>query len=274
MTDLSGSRHTATHCAVLCNTVLLLRVMTSRCVCQTPASTCCPPPRNPRTLPWVEVPLARAVPWAPNKQEDPRDCRRHLLAHARTHHGREGPRSPPFATPTQRILTVAVLNSNPLPLPYRGCRSELVLWLVGRKQFPQAVHLCQQRYQRERAVLEVGNLHACELWRQGQFQQAMAVWAELVLPSAPASYWHVFLQRLAEAGKLGLAVKWLPFNDRSKASTCPVRSPAYSQRQRVSSLAVVVREPCAAVPAHWQLSHFLAFCRSRHVCTRSCSLRR
>ncbi len=119
---------------------------------------------------------------------------------------------------SQHASTHCIVLSNRLSLLRVLTAAELILWLVDHKQFPQAVHLCQQRYVRERCVVEVGNLHACELWRQRQEKQALAVWAELVLPSAPAAYWHVFMHRLAEADKLDLAVKWLPFNDRTKIS--------------------------------------------------------
>ena len=67
--------------------------------------------------------------------------------------------------------------------------SELVLWLVRNRQFPQAVHLCQQRYQRERAVIEVANLHACELWRQGLEKQASS--RSSTRPPVPATVCRV-----------------------------------------------------------------------------------
>jgi hypothetical protein len=45
----------------------------------------------------------------------------------------------------------------------------------------------------------------------------MTVWGEQVLPLAPAAFWNLFVERLRRANKLNLLVKWLPFNDRSKA---------------------------------------------------------
>jgi len=212
-----------------------------------------------------------------------------------------------FAHPTPSDLPNLCATTNP-------ASSELVLWLVSHRQFPQAVHLCQQRYERERAVLEVANLHACELWRQvcprtfllvscmsccfcggggdagrrgqqrwgfwgkrakdiivpsfqsllilpclfsaprlyeclqGQDKEAMAVWAELVLPWAPAAYWHLFLRHLERAGKLNLAVKWLPFNDRAKVCTFFAASQAFPCRMpRVVSY-FVLYFICAELP--------------------------
>ena len=96
--------------------------------------------------------------------------------------------------------------------------SELVLWLVKNKRYPQAMHLCQQTYKREQVFMEVADMHATNLWRQGRFVEAVRVWGEVILPSAPAKYWTIFVNRLNRAGKLGLIVKWLPFNDRTKVS--------------------------------------------------------
>lgn len=52
---------------------------------------------------------------------------------------------------------------------------------------------------------------------QGRHAEAMTVWGEQVLPLAPAAFWNLFVERLRRANKLNLLVKWLPFNDRSKA---------------------------------------------------------
>lgn len=94
--------------------------------------------------------------------------------------------------------------------------SEQILWLVKKQRYPLAMHLCQTKYQREQVFMEVAGLYANSLWRKGKHVEAVRVWGEVHLPSAPALYWKFFVDRLADAGKIDLAVKWLPFNDRTK----------------------------------------------------------
>lgn len=108
----------------------------------------------------------------------------------------------------QQLLVVRVLKT-----------SEQLLWLLRRRQFPLAMHLCQQRYRHEQVLLEVANLYACHLWRQGLCREAVRVWGEVHLPLAPPEYWRVFIDRLDAADKLDLVVQWLPFNDRTKVSS-------------------------------------------------------
>eukprot|EP00039_Didymoeca_costata_P011483 m.161493 g.161493 ORF g.161493 m.161493 type:complete len:960 (+) comp15188_c0_seq4:150-3029(+) len=96
--------------------------------------------------------------------------------------------------------------------------SEQILWLIQQRRYPQAMHLCQRTYKRETVFMEVANLHAENLWHQGRHEESVRVWGEVVLPSAPAEYWKLFVDRLNRADKLNLIVKWLPFNDRTKVT--------------------------------------------------------
>jgi hypothetical protein len=48
------------------------------------------------------------------------------------------------------------------------------------------------------------------------YVRARCATLQVILPSAPAAYWTIFVHRLRQAGELGLIVKWLPFNDRTK----------------------------------------------------------
>lgn len=94
--------------------------------------------------------------------------------------------------------------------------SEQILWLIKSQRFPLAMHLCQTKYHREQVFMETAGMHANALWRKGRHEEAVRVWGEVHLPSAPAVYWKIFVDRLDAAGKIDLAVKWLPFNDRTK----------------------------------------------------------
>ena len=51
-------------------------------------------------------------------------------------------------------------------------------------------------------------MHAANLWRQGRHVEAVRVWGEVILPSAPPKYWTIFVNRLKSADKLELIVKW------------------------------------------------------------------
>eukprot|EP00041_Stephanoeca_diplocostata_P028422 m.805183 g.805183 ORF g.805183 m.805183 type:complete len:800 (+) comp23371_c0_seq9:1289-3688(+) len=94
--------------------------------------------------------------------------------------------------------------------------AELILELVKQQQFPLAMHLCQQKFRRPQVFMEVAGMHANALWKMGRCEEAVRVWGEVHLPSAPALYWSAFIDRLEAAGRIDLAVKWLPFNDRTK----------------------------------------------------------
>ncbi len=56
------------------------------------------------------------------------------------------------------------------------------------------------------------------MWRCGRHAEAVRQWGEAHLPSAPAKFWHLFMERLEAADQLDLIVQWLPFNDRTKVS--------------------------------------------------------
>lgn len=94
--------------------------------------------------------------------------------------------------------------------------AERVQWLVKQRQFPLCMHLCQRKYKREQVFMEVAGMHANYLWSIGRHEEAVRIWGEVHLPSAPALYWKTFVERLDEAEKIDLVVKWLPFNDRTK----------------------------------------------------------
>ena len=85
--------------------------------------------------------------------------------------------------------------------------SEQLLWLLRRKQFPLAMHLCQRRYKQEQVTLETANIYACYLWGCGRYAEAVRLWGEVHLPSAPPEFWRQFIERLDAADKLDLVVQ-------------------------------------------------------------------
>ena len=48
------------------------------------------------------------------------------------------------------------------------------------------MHLCQTKYHREYVFMETAGMHANALWRKGRHEEAVRVWGEVHLPSAPA----------------------------------------------------------------------------------------
>ena len=50
------------------------------------------------------------------------------------------------------------------------------------------MHLCQTKYHREHVFMETAGMHANALWRKGRHEEAVRVWGEVHLPSAPAVY--------------------------------------------------------------------------------------
>ena len=64
--------------------------------------------------------------------------------------------------------------------------AERVRWLVKQHQYPLSMHLCQQKYRREQVFMEVAGMHANYLWRLGRHVEAVRIWGEVHLPSAPA----------------------------------------------------------------------------------------
>jgi hypothetical protein len=114
--------------------------------------------------------------------------------------------------------------------------SEQVLTLLKRGQHATAQHICQQRLPKKDVLLEVSLWCANRLWKlvlvcslatssvsygaqwllQGYYREAMAIYGEQVLPLAPATYWRLFLERLLRSQQSSLAIKYLPFSDKSK----------------------------------------------------------
>ena len=54
-------------------------------------------------------------------------------------------------------------------------------------RYPQAMHLCQQTYKREQVFMEVADMHATNLWRQGRFVEAGA--PPPPLPTGHTGHW-------------------------------------------------------------------------------------
>eukprot|EP00048_Salpingoeca_helianthica_P009192 m.131977 g.131977 ORF g.131977 m.131977 type:complete len:751 (+) comp14798_c0_seq5:88-2340(+) len=94
--------------------------------------------------------------------------------------------------------------------------SEQVALLVHTRAFVAATHCVSTAPRCGPAAIEIADMHAAALWRQGRTAEAMTEWGENVLPWAPAAYWSEFVKALLKANRLDLIVKWLPFNDRGK----------------------------------------------------------
>lgn len=74
--------------------------------------------------------------------------------------------------------------------------AEKVVWLVEHNCFARAIYICK-RLHRTREMIEVANRFAIYLWEEThQYRMAVQVWAEYILPTAPASYWELFANRL------------------------------------------------------------------------------
>jgi hypothetical protein len=84
---------------------------------------------------------------------------------------------------------------------------ERVRWLVKQHQYPLAMHLCQQKYRREQVFMEVAGMHADYLWRRGRHVEAVRIWGEVHLPSAPARCVGTFKQTLLNVLFLLVAVR-------------------------------------------------------------------
>ena len=59
----------------------------------------------------------------------------------------------------------------------------------------------------------------------------------------PTRYWKIFVDRLDAAGKIDLAVKWLPFNDRTKVGHDIYERMLISTIDHGDCLTLLVRKP-------------------------------
>eukprot|EP00698_Gefionella_okellyi_P006936 TRINITY_DN1681_c0_g1_i1.p1 TRINITY_DN1681_c0_g1~~TRINITY_DN1681_c0_g1_i1.p1 ORF type:complete len:977 (-),score=169.64 TRINITY_DN1681_c0_g1_i1:130-3060(-) len=87
--------------------------------------------------------------------------------------------------------------------------SEQVAWMAESRRYEAAMYLCK-KHKRNEEKMEVANEYACYMWDEGQHETAVGIWAEYILPFAPAEFWNEFARRLDKADKIYLLEKHCP----------------------------------------------------------------